>query len=62
MLLKFAYEDFIADRRFKNTTEKNIKNYYQLLKPFIEYCILKGLNNVDDVRYSHIRDYLCLAQ
>jgi integrase/recombinase XerD len=62
MLLKFAYEDFIADRRFKNTTEKNIKNYHQLLKPFIEYCIVKGLNNVDDVRYSHIRDYLLECQ
>ena len=62
MLLKFAYEDFIADRRFKNTTEKNIKNYHQLLKPFIEYCIAKGLNNVADVRYSHIRDYLIECQ
>jgi integrase/recombinase XerD len=62
MLLKFAYEDFIADRRFKNTTEKNIKNYHQLLKPFIEYCIVKGLNNVDDVRYSHIRGYLLECQ
>ena len=62
MLLKFAYEDFIADRRFKNTTEKNIKNYHQLLKPFIQYCIAKGLNNVADVRYSHIRDYLIECQ
>lgn len=62
MLLKFAYEDFIADRRFKNTTEKNIKNYHQLLKPFIEYCVAKGLNNVEDVRHSHIRDYLLECQ
>jgi integrase/recombinase XerD len=62
MLLKFAYEDFIADRRFKNTTEKNIKNYHQLLKPFIEYCIAKELINVDDVRHSHIRDYLFECQ
>ncbi|PYF02329.1 tyrosine-type recombinase/integrase [Ureibacillus chungkukjangi] len=62
MLLKFAYEDFIADRRFKNTTERNIQNYRQLLAPFIEYCIARGLNNVTDVRHSHIRDYLLECQ
>ena len=33
-----------------------------MLKPFIEYCIAKGLNNVADVRYSHIRDYLIECQ
>lgn len=62
MLLKFAYDDFIADRRFKNTTERNIQNYRQLLAPFIEYCIARGLNNVADVRYSHIRGFLLECQ
>jgi integrase/recombinase XerD len=31
MLLKFAYQDFLNDRRFKNTTKTNIKNYEMLL-------------------------------
>lgn len=62
MLLKFAYEDFIADRRFKNTTERNIRNYRQLLYPFIDYCLQRGLNNVEDVRFSHLRDYLMECQ
>ncbi|WP_335517362.1 hypothetical protein [Neobacillus drentensis] len=25
MLIKFAYQDFLDDRRFKNTTKTNIK-------------------------------------
>ncbi|HWL25795.1 MAG TPA: tyrosine-type recombinase/integrase [Ureibacillus sp.] len=62
MLLKFAYDDFIADRRFKNTTERNIQNYRQLLLPFIKYCQEKGLINVEDVSHSHIRDYLLDCQ
>ena len=62
MLLKFAYEDFIADRRFKNTTEGNIRNYRQLLYPFIDYCLQRGLNNLEDVRFSHLRDYLMECQ
>ncbi|WP_179292745.1 hypothetical protein [Bacillus sp. 7884-1] len=39
MLLKFAYQDFLDDRRFKNTTKTNIKNYEMLLGKFINYCI-----------------------
>jgi len=62
VLLKFAYDDFIADRRFKNTTERNIQNYRQLLLPFIKYCQEKGLINVEDVSHSHIRDYLLDCQ
>lgn len=62
MLLKFAYEDFIADRRFKNTTERNIGNYRQLLYPFINYCLEQGILNVEDVKYSHLRDYLMQCQ
>lgn len=62
MLLKFAYEDFIADRKFKNTTERNIQNYKQLLLPFIEFCIAKGLINVEDVRHSHLKEYLVECQ
>ena len=41
MLLKFAYEDFIAGRTFKKH-ERNIRNYRQLLYPFIEYCLQQG--------------------
>lgn len=32
----------------KNTAERNIQNYRKLLAPFIEYCLAKELNNVED--------------
>lgn len=62
MLLKFAYEDFITDRKFKNTTEVNIKNYQRLLLPFVEYCISKGAMNVEQVTPSHLKEYLLMCQ
>lgn len=62
MLLKFAYEEFITDRKFKNTTAVNIKNFNQLLQPFVEYCVARGVLNVEQVAQSHIKDYLLMRQ
>ena len=58
MLLKFAYQDFLDDRRFKNTTKANIKNYEMLLGKFVDYCIENEVVNVEDITYSHVRQYL----
>lgn len=58
MLLKFAYQDFLDDRRFKNTTQTNIKNYEMLLGKFIDYCIESQVINVEDITYSQVRQYL----
>lgn len=62
MLLKFAFEDFIADRRFNNTTEINISNYKYMLKPFINYCMDNGIVNVEDVTRNHFKNYLIERQ
>lgn len=62
MLLKFAYQDFLDDRKFKNTTKINIKNYEMLLAKFIDYCIENGVVNVEDMTYSHVRQYLLMCQ
>lgn len=62
MLLKFAYEDFIADRKFRNTTKSNLENYRQLLKPFIDYCLSNEVMNVEDVTNSHVRNFLLESQ
>jgi integrase/recombinase XerD len=62
VLLKFAYQDFLDDRRFKNTTKTNIKNYEMLLGKFIEYCIENEIVNVEDITYSHVRQYLLNCQ
>lgn len=62
MLLKFAYQDFLDDRRFKNTTQVNIKNYQMLLGKFIDYCTENEVINVEDITYSHVRQYLLNCQ
>lgn len=62
MLLKFAYQDFLEDRRFKNTTKTNIKNYEMLLGKFVEYCIKNEVINVEDITFGHVRQYLLQCQ
>lgn len=58
MLLKFAYQDFIEDRKFKNTTKVNIQNYKVLLGGFIDYCHDNNIQNVEEIESSHIKNYL----
>nr|WP_084362136.1 tyrosine-type recombinase/integrase [Robertmurraya korlensis] len=62
MLLKFAYQDFLDDRRFRNTTKTNIKNYEMLLGKFVDYCIENQVVNAEEVTYSHVRQYLLNCQ
>jgi len=62
MLLKFAYEDFIADRRFKNTTQKNIRNYQTMLGEFVEYCNRNEVVSVEDITFNNVRQHLIECQ
>ncbi|MGQ4668798.1 type I restriction-modification enzyme R subunit C-terminal domain-containing protein [Metabacillus halosaccharovorans] len=62
MLLKFAFQDFLDDRRFKNTTKINIRNYQTLLGEFVNFCIDNEVVNVEDINYSHIKKYLWVCQ
>jgi integrase/recombinase XerD len=62
LLLKFAYQDFLDDRRFKNTTKTNIKNYEMTLGKFVDYCIENEVVNAEDITYSHVRQYLLKCQ
>lgn len=62
MLLKFAYQDFLDDRRFKNTTKINIKNYEMILGKFVGFCIENEVVNVEDIAYNHVRQYLLNGQ
>jgi integrase/recombinase XerD len=62
VLLKFAYQDFLEDRQFKNTTKTNIKNYEMLLGKFVDYCIENQVVNAEDITYSHVRQYLLKCQ
>lgn len=62
MLLKFAFQDFLDDRRFKNTTVKNIRNYQTMLGAFVEYCIQHEVVSVEDITYNHVRQHLMECQ
>ncbi len=62
VLLKFAYQDFLDDRSFKNTIKTNIKNYEMLLGKFVDYCIENQVVNVEENTYSHVRQYLLYCQ
>ena len=62
MLLKFAYQDFLDDRKFKNTTKTNIKNHEMLLGKFIDFAIENQVVNVEDLNYSHVRQHLLNCQ
>ncbi|PEK60768.1 tyrosine-type recombinase/integrase [Bacillus pseudomycoides] len=62
MLLKFAYQEFLEDRKFRNTTEVNIQNYKVLLGGFIDYCHENNVLNVEDVKSIHVKSYLRYCQ
>lgn len=62
MFLKFAYQDFLEDRKFKNTIERNIQNYKQMLGEFITYCTDTELINVEDISYTHVKEFLFMCQ
>nr|WP_164836752.1 phage integrase N-terminal SAM-like domain-containing protein [Bacillus sp. UTDS19-33BHI26] len=57
-MLKFAYQEFLEDRKFRNTTEVNIQNYKVLLGGFIDYCHDKGILNAKEVKSIHVKSYL----
>ncbi|KPC98694.1 Tyrosine recombinase XerC [Geobacillus sp. BCO2] len=58
MLLKFAIQDFLDDRKFKNVTPKTIETYQNILKHFLDFCNENGIVNVQDVTPNTIKKYL----
>lgn len=51
MLLKFAIQEFLEDRKFKNLTEITVKGYERSLKAFHDYIIQQHqILNIEDVR------------
>lgn len=58
MLLKFAFQDFLEDRKFKNTTEANIQNYKVLLGGFVDYCQSNNILNIEEIETIHVKSYL----
>src|SRR5699024_13460 len=58
MLLKFAIQDFIDDRKYNNSSEANIRNIHYALKGFYEYCVDKELLNIEDIQDGHVKQYM----
>lgn len=59
LLLKFAIQEFLEDRKFKNLTEITVKGYERSLKAFHDYIVSEHqILNIEDVRPYHIKAYL----
>jgi integrase/recombinase XerD len=62
LLLRFAYQDFLADRELNNSSEANIKNYRMLLGTFVDYCLEQGIENVEDITSGLIKQYFIVCK
>lgn len=58
MLLKFALQDFLDDRQFKNVSTRTLKNNKEIIGKFIDFCVRAEITRVEDVEYQHIRQHL----
>ena len=61
-MLKFAIQDFLDDRKFKNVTPKTIESYKNILKHFLDFCNENEILNVQDVTPNTIKKYLLHCQ
>jgi len=58
LLLKFAIQDFLDDREFKNLTPKTIESYRGILKQFEIFCTDAGVLNVEDIADNTMKQYI----
>ena len=57
LLLRFAFQDFLADREFNNSSEANLKNHRTITADFIDYCLNQNVTNVEDITTEIIKQY-----
>ncbi|MBM7703109.1 tyrosine-type recombinase/integrase [Metabacillus iocasae] len=58
LLLKFAIQDFLDDRKFKNLSPTTISNYKDILGQFQLFCAENEVINVQDITSNVIKKYL----
>ncbi|WP_078408719.1 tyrosine-type recombinase/integrase [Priestia abyssalis] len=58
MLLKFAVQDFLDDREFKNLSPTTISSYKEILKQFQSFCNDNEIVNVQDITPNVIKKFL----
>ena len=62
LLLKFALQDFLDDRVFKNLSSTTITGYKDILGHFLKYCNEHEILNVEDVTTNTVKKYLIQCQ
>lgn len=62
MLLKFAIQDFIDDREYKNLSKNTIETYQIILKDFQAHCSAQSIINLFEVTQATIKSYLLACQ
>lgn len=62
MLLKFAVQDFLDDREFKNLSVTTINSYKDILGQFLQFCNEQEIVNVEDVTANHVKRYIIHCQ
>jgi len=62
LLLKFAIQDFKADREYRNISERTLDTYLLTLNEFQNYCSERGLLSVEDVTTPIVKSYLMYCQ
>lgn len=62
MNLKFAFEEFVADREYKELSPRSIQNYKETFKQFFAYCVENEIIDADDVTSSTVKNFLITCQ
>lgn len=62
LLLKFAIQDFLDDREFKNLSTTTIDSYKEILGQFLKFCNENEIVNVQDVTQNTVKTYLLKYQ
>ncbi|WP_084822019.1 phage integrase SAM-like domain-containing protein [Bacillus sp. SA1-12] len=61
-MLKFALQEFLDDREFKNVTPNTLENYKIMLNLFLDFCVENGVVNVQDVTPNIVKKFILHSQ
>lgn len=62
LLLKFAIQDFLDDRKFKNVSKTTMDDYKMQLGQFLKFCNDNKIVNVEDITQSTIKNFIIFYQ
>lgn len=62
LLLKFALQEFKADREYRNVSPKTLGRYMLDLNKFYNYCVEQEIINLEDITASFVKQYLLFCK